>query len=55
MIQNDVLGTAREEGLQEGRKESKITIARNMKNVLNLPDETIAQISGLPIDEIKKL
>jgi len=75
MIQNDVLGTAREEGLQEGReegreeglqegreegreeglqegrKESKITIARNMKNVLNLPDETIAQISGLPIDE----
>ena len=79
MIQNDVLGTAREEGLQEGReeglqeglqegreegrkeglqegrKESKITIARNMKIVLNLPDETIAQISGLPIDEIKKL
>ena len=75
MIQNDVLGTAREEGLQEGheeglqegreegreeglqegRKESKITIARNMKNVLNLPDETIAQISGLPNDEIKKL
>ena len=79
MIQNDVLGTAREEGLQEGReeglqeglqegreegrkeglqegrKESKITIGRNMKNVLNLPDETIAQISGLPIDEIKKL
>ena len=75
MIQNDVLGKAREEGLQEGReegreeglqegreeglqegrKESKITIARNMKNVLNLPDETIAQISGLPIDEIKKL
>ena len=71
MIQNDVLGTAREEGLQEGREEglqegreeglqegreeSKITIARNMKNVLNLPDETIAQISGLPIDEIKKL
>ena len=79
MIQNDVLGTAREEGLQEGReeglqeglqegreegrkeglqegrKESKITIASNMKNVLNLPDETIAQISGLPIDEIKKL
>ena len=79
MIQNDVLGTAREEGLQEGReeglqeglqegreegrkeglqegrKESKITIARNMKNVLNLPDETIAQISGLTIDEIKKL
>ena len=79
MIQNDVLGTAREEGLQEGReegreeglqegreegreeglqegrKESKITIARNMKNVLNLPDDTIAQISGLPIDEIKKL
>ena len=75
MIQNDVLGTAREEGLQEGheeglqegreegreeglqegRKESKITIARNMKNVLNLPDETIAQSSGLPIDEIKKL
>lgn len=54
MIQNDVLGTAREEGLQEGREESKITIARNMKNVLNLPDETIAQISGLPIDEIKK-
>ena len=74
MIQNDVLGTAkldglqegREEGLQEGREkglqegrqegrqEEKRAIARNMK-ALNLPVETIAQISGLTREEIEQL
>ena len=66
MIQNDVLGTAKLEGLQEGREEGlqegrlegrqeeKRAIARNMK-ALNLPVETIAQISGLPREEIEQL
>lgn len=62
MIQNDVLGTAREEGWEEGRqegwekgrKEEKNVMARNMKKI-NLPIETIAEISGLSIEEIEKL
>lgn len=66
MIQNDVLGTAKLEGLQEGREkglqegrqegrqEEKRVIARNMK-ALNLPVETIAQISGLTREEIEQL
>ena len=66
MIQNDVLGTAKLEGLQEGREkglqegrlegrqEEKRAIARNMK-ALNLPVETIAQISGLTREEIEQL
>lgn len=78
MIQNDVLGTAKLEGLQEGREEGlqegrekglqegrlegrlegrqeeKRAIARNMK-ALNLPVETITQISGLTREEIEQL
>lgn len=40
----------REEGLKEGKRE----IARNMKS-LNLPLETISQVSGLSIEEIQNL
>lgn len=74
MIQNDVLGTARLEGLQEGfqegreegreegrkkgkeegKEEALISMVRNMKS-LHLPVETIAQVSGLSIEQIEKL
>ena len=70
MIQNDVLSTAalegrqegrqeglaegRQEGLEKGRIEEKRENARKMKS-LNLPPETIHQITGLPIEEIEKL
>ena len=43
-----------QEGRQEGRQEEKRAIARNMK-ALNLPVETIAQISGLTREEIEQL
>ena len=70
MIQNDVLSTAalegrqegrqeglaegRQEGFKKGRIEEKRENARKMKS-LNLPPETIHQITGLPIEEIEKL
>ena len=66
MIQNDVLSTAklegmeegreegREEGIMVGRQEEKIATARNLKS-LNIPIVVIAQATGLSIDEIDKL
>ena len=67
MIQNDVLSTAamegrqeglqeglaegRQEGLAEGRMEEKQANARRMK-ALNLPVETICQVTGLSAGEI---
>ena len=70
MIQNDVLSTAamegrqegrqeglaegRQEGLAEGRMEEKQANARRMK-ALNLPVETICQVTGLSAGEIEKL
>ncbi len=70
MIQNDVLSTAamegrqegRQEGLAEGRQESlaegrmeeKQANARRMK-ALNLPVETICQVTGLSAGEIENL
>ena len=58
MIQNDVLGNARlegmEEGRAEGRAEEKNNIARKMlANGLSI--EQIALITGLTEQEIKKL
>ena len=44
----------REEGLQEGKEETQISMVRTMKS-LHLPVETIAQISGLSIEQIEKL
>ena len=70
MIQNDVLSTAamegrqegrqeglaegRQEGLAEGRMEEKQANARRMK-ALNLPVETICQVTGLSAGEIENV
>lgn len=66
MIQNDVLSTAKLEGLEEGRvegreegimvgrQEEKIATARNLK-FLNIPIAVIVQATGLSIDEIDRL
>lgn len=70
MIQNDVLSTAamegrqegrqeglaegRQEGLAEGRMDEKQANARRMK-ALNLPVETICQVTGLSAGEIENL
>ena len=42
------------EGLMEGRMEEKREMAHNMKS-LNIPLDTISQITGLSIEEIKSL
>ena len=66
MIQNDVLSTAKLEGLEEGRvegreegimvgrQEEKIATARNLTS-LNIPIAVIVQATGLSIDEIDRL
>ena len=54
MIQNDVLGNARLEGMEEGRTKEKNDIARKMlANGLSI--EQIALITGLTEQEIKRL
>lgn len=54
MIQNDVLSTAKFEGLMEGKAEGVSEVARNMKK-LGVPTETIIQSTGLTAEEINKL
>ena len=66
MIQNDVLNTAklegraegleqgRAEGIEQGRMEERLSTARNLKNLGIAPD-TIAQATGLSLEEIEKL
>ena len=44
----------RAEGREEGRAEEKCTIARNMKSQ-NLALELIAELTGLSIEEVKRL
>ena len=44
----------RAEGLMEGRMEEKREMAHNMKS-LNIPLDTISQVTGLSIEEIKSL
>ena len=63
MIQNDVLNTAREEGLEEGmakgmergmaegEKKKALAIALNMKTA-GMPTDMIAQMTGLSMEEI---
>ena len=59
MIQNDVLNTAREEGLEEGmakgmaegEKKKALAIALNMK-AAGMPTDMIAQMTGLSMEEI---
>ena len=54
MIQNDVLGNARLEGMEEGRTKEKNNIASKMlANGLSI--EQIALITGLTEQEIKRL
>ena len=48
------LAQVREEGREEGRKEEKIKIARNMK-LSGIDTNTIAKITNLSEDEIDKL
>lgn len=62
MIQNDVLNTAKQEGLDEGRaegraegqKEKALDVALNLKS-MGLPVEMIAQATGLTAEEIEKI
>ena len=44
----------RAEGLTQGREEEKLEIARNLKT-MGLPSESIAQATGLTMEEIEKL
>ena len=44
----------RAEGRAEGKTEEKISIAKNLK-LQNIPLETIAQCTGLTIEEIEQL
>lgn len=54
MIQNDVLGGAREEGFMEGMNKERIKNAIGMK-AAGIPIGTIASITGLSEEEILKL
>ena len=54
MIQNDVLNTAKLEGRAEGLAEGRLSTARNLKKLGIAPD-TIAQATGLSLEEIEKL
>lgn len=54
MIQNDVLGGAREEGFMEGMNKERIKNATGMK-AADIPISTIASITGLSEEEILKL
>ena len=54
---NDFFNTvdfARDEGRAEGRAEEKLEITKNMKT-MGLPSESIAQATGLTIEEIEAL
>ena len=50
----DMMNVEREEGKLEGIKEGQISIAKSMKTK-NLDINLISEITGLTIDEIKKL
>ena len=43
-----------EKGMEKGREEEKLEIARNLKT-MGLPSESIAQATGLTIEEIENL
>ena len=45
---------SRKEGLKEGEKNKALAIAKNMK-LANMPNETITQMTGLSIQEIKNI
>ena len=54
VILKDNILTERAEGRAEGRAEEKRETARNMK-ALNIPINTISQITGLSAEEIQGL
>ena len=54
MIQNDVLGGAREEGFMEGMNKERIKNATGMK-AAGIPISTIASITGLSEEDILKI
>ena len=45
----------RKEGRQEGRQEAARDTAINLLKLGVLPDEQIAQVTGLPLDKVKAL
>ncbi len=49
-----VIDTAFDEGKTEGRLEGRLEVARNMKSK-GLPASDIAELTGLPENEINKL
>ena len=54
VILRDNIYTGRAEGRAEGRMEEKREMVHNMKS-LNIPLDTISQVTGLSIEEIKSL
>lgn len=54
MIQNDVLGNAKEEGKAEGRAEEKVENAKNFL-AMGLSPEQVAEGTRLPLSEVMKL
>jgi len=54
VILRDNIYTERAEGRAEGRMEEKREMVHNMKS-LNIPLDTISQVTGLSIEEIKSL
>lgn len=58
MIQNDVLGNAREEGLAEGRAEGRAEAKKDIvKSMLSngLSVEQAAKYSGLTVEEVESI
>lgn len=53
-VEKTLFGSGRREGLAEGRQCEKIEMARNLKR-LGVPVDTIAQASGLSVEEIRRL
>jgi hypothetical protein len=58
VILKDNIFTERAEGREEGREEGRLEVKRetasNMKS-LNIPLDVISQVTGLSIEEIKRL
>jgi flagellar biosynthesis/type III secretory pathway protein FliH len=44
-----------QKGLQEGKAEGLMEVARNLKNLKNMPAGEISQLTGLPLSVIEKL
>ncbi|HND89692.1 MAG TPA: hypothetical protein PK971_15270 [Saprospiraceae bacterium] len=50
----NVIDTSYEEGRIEGKQEAQIEVARKALQA-GLPPQTVAQITGMPIEEIQRL